>query len=253
MSRSRPGSGLAFAVSLAVVLLLAGFIIYAALWRLTSREGWLSVADYSRLFWVGWLGTIRLAAAALIVSTCLGLLLALGRRCPWAPIRAVCALHTELVRGTPLLGQILILYYGVFHLAGLEDRWWSGLLILSNFAGAYLSEIFRSGIESIGASQLESARAIGLTPWQTYRYVIFPQAFRQILPPAAGQFASLIKDSSLLSIVGLEELAQNSQQVASATFSNLESYVPMAVGYLVLTLPISFLSRWLEKRSRFTT
>lgn len=233
--------------------LLIGFIVYAALWRLTSWEGWRGVWEYRGLFWSGWLGTLGLASAALVASTLLGLLLAFGRRAPWLPVRALCAVHVELIRGTPLLTQILILYYGVFHLAGLENRTLASVLILSNFAGAYLSEIIRGGIESVGASQLESARAIGLTTPQTYRFVIFPQALRHVLPALAGQFASLIKDSSLLSIIGVEELTQNAQHAASFTFSTLESYVPLALGYLVLTLPISLWSRWLEKRAHFQT
>ena len=120
-------------------------------------------------------------------------------------------------------------------------------------SGAYISEIIRAGIESVGRSQWESARAIGLTTAQTYRHVVFPQALRQSLPPLAGQFASLVKDSSLLSIIGVEELTQNAQQVASFTFSSLESYLPLALGYLILTLPISLGTRWLEHRHRFET
>lgn len=250
---SRPPSRLHHALSLLGAVLLIGFIVFLALWRLTSRDGWNGVWEYRELFWKGLRGTLILAGASLVVSTLFGLLLAIGRRSPWLPLRALCTVHVEVIRGTPLLAQILILYYGVFHLVNLEDRWIASLLILSNFAGAYISEILRSGIESVGASQLESARAIGLTTTQTYRYVVFPQALRQVLPPLAGQFASLIKDSSLLSIIGLEELTLNAQQVASFTFSNLESYVPLAVGYLALTLPISLWSRWLEQRARFET
>lgn len=233
--------------------LLVASVIFAALWRLTSRDGWDSVAGYTRLFWSGWVGTVAIASAALVASLAFGVALALGRRAPWLPIRALCTVHVELIRGTPLLTQILILYYGIFHLAGLENRFVASVLILSNFSGAYLSEIIRAGIESVGASQLESARAIGFTTPQTYRFVIFPQALRNILPPLAGQFASLIKDSSLLSIIGVEELTQNAQQVASFSYSTLESYAPLAVGYLILTLPISIWSRWLEQRAHFQT
>jgi len=240
-------------LSLLGAVLLIGFIVFAALWQLSSREGWSSVWEYRKLFWVGLWGTLKLSSAALVVSTLFGLLLAMGRRSSWLPLRALCTVHVELIRGTPLLTQILILYYGVFHLVKLEDRWIASLLILSNFSGAYISEILRAGIESIGASQLESARAIGLTKVQTYRYVIFPQALRQVLPPLAGQLASLIKDSSLLSIISLEELSKNAQEVATFTYSSLESYVPLAVGYLLLTLPISLWSRWLEQRAHFET
>jgi polar amino acid transport system permease protein len=247
------GSTIHHLASLLGAVALIGAIVFLALWRLTSREGWLGVWEYRELFWRGLRGTILLAGSALITSTLFGLILTAGRRAPWLPLRALCAVHVELIRGTPLLAQILILYYGVFNLVRLEDRWLSSLLILSNFSGAYISEILRAGIESVGASQLESARAIGLTTAQTYRYVIFPQALRQVLPPLAGQLVSLIKDSSLLSIIGLEEVTLNAQQVSSFTFSNLESYAPMALGYLALTLPISLWSRWLERRAKFET
>jgi len=126
----------------------------------------------------------------------------------------------------------------------------AGVLILSLFSGAYLSEMIRAGIEAVPASQIESARAIGLTPWQTYRFVILPQALRQILPPLAGQFASLIKDSSLLSIIGIGEFTLAAQQVNSATYRTLESYLPLALGYLALTLPVSLLAKALERRLR---
>ena len=105
----------------------------------------------------------------------------------------------------------------------------------------------------MGKSQLESARAIGLTRAQTYRYVIFPQALRQTLPPLAGQFVSLVKDSSLLSIISISEFTWNAENVNAMTYSTLESYLPLAAGYLILTLPISLWTRRLEKRHSFET
>jgi polar amino acid transport system permease protein len=136
---------------------------------------------------------------------------------------------------------------------GLQDRYLAGILILSLFSGAYISEVVRAGIESVSASQLESARAIGLTRPQTYRYVILPQAVRLILPPLVGQFVSLIKDSSLLSLIAVNEFTQAARDVNSATYSTLECYLPLAAGYLALTLPISLWTRALEKRLRFET
>jgi polar amino acid transport system permease protein len=149
--------------------------------------------------------------------------------------------------------QILIFFYIVADAFHVNNRYLAGILILSFFSGAYISEIVRAGIESIGQSQLESARAIGLTTSQTYRYVIFPQALRVSLPPLVGQFVSLIKDSSLLSIIAVNEFTQAARDINSATYSTLESYLPLAVGYLILTLPISLWTRWLEKRLRFET
>ncbi len=152
-----------------------------------------------------------------------------------------------------MLVQVLVFFYVVASAFQVENRYLVGILILSLFAGAYISEIIRAGIESIGQTQLDSARAIGLTPAQTYRHVIFPQALRQTLPPLTGQFVSLIKDSSLLMIIGVNEFTLNVQQVNTYTFSSLEGYLPLALGYLLLTLPLSLWIRRLEQRITYAT
>ena len=218
-----------------------------------TRGGWGAVWAYRDVFWKGWLLTILISFLALLLSTLLGFLLALARRSRVLPLRAAALLYVELLRGTPLLVQILFLFYVVANALGLQDRLAAGVLILSIFSSAYLAELIRSGIEAVPASQLESARAIGLTPAQTYRFVIAPQALRNILPPLAGQFASLIKDSSLLSVIGIGEFTLAAQQVNSATYRTLESYLPLALGYLVLTLPVSVIARRLEQRLRYET
>jgi polar amino acid transport system permease protein len=234
-----------------LALLLFAAVIYFSLHELAVN--WAPVWGYRQKFLQGWLLTLALSAAALVCSTAFGVLLAIGRRCPWLFVRDVCWIYVELIRGTPLLVQILVLFYGVFDQIGITDRFTAGVLILSGFSGAYISEIVRAGIESVAASQWESARAIGLAPLQIYRYVIAPQAIRQSLPPLAGQFASLVKNSSLLSIIGISELTLNAQEVNTYTFSALESYVPLALGYLILTLPISLWTQSLERKLRFET
>ena len=195
--------------------------------------------------------TILISAAALGLSTCIGVALALARRSTLLPLRYFGNVYVELIRGTPLLVQILIFFYVVADSFHVTNRYAVGVLVLSCFSGAYISEIVRAGIESISRGQLDSARAIGFTPIQTYRYVIFPQALRVTLPPLVGQFVSLIKDSSLLSIIALNEFTQAARDVNSATYSTLEAYLPLAVGYLLLTLPISLWTRALERNIRF--
>jgi len=217
------------------------------------RWNWPEVWVYRALFVRGWLVTLVLSAISLVFSCLIGILLALLRRVPFLPLRYLARIYVETIRGTPLLVQLLIFFYVVAHSFRLENAYVAGVLTLSIFSGAYISEVIRSGIESVGQSQLDSARAIGLTTAQTYRYVIFPQVIRQILPPLAGQFASLIKDSSLLSIVSISEFAFNAQNVSSYTYSNFESYIPLAIGYLLLTLPISLWTQSLERRNRFET
>ena len=211
------------------------------------------VYQYRALFWQGWLATIGISIAALFLSAGIGLLSALALRSRILPLRYLARIYVELVRGTPLLVQILIFFYVVADAIGVGNRYLVGVLTLAFFSGAYISEIIRAGIESVGQSQLESARAIGLTPAQTYRHVIFPQALRQTLPPLAGQFVSLVKDSSLLSIISISEFTWNAESVSAMTYSTLESYLPLAAGYLVLTLPISLWTRHLEKRHRYET
>jgi polar amino acid transport system permease protein len=240
---------------LLLILLAAGFLCTSVMGGAAgvSQKGWESVCSYRDVFWKGWLLTILISLLALFASCLIGLGVALASRSRILPLRSAALLYVEGIRGTPLLAQILFLFYVAANGIGLQDRLIAGVLILSLFSGAYLAEMIRSGIESVPASQLESARSIGFTTLQTYRYVIAPQALRQILPPLAGQFASLIKDSSLLSIIGIGEFTLAAQQVNSATYRTLESYLPLAIGYLALTLPISLLSKLLEKRLRYET
>jgi polar amino acid transport system permease protein len=242
-------------VNAAISLLLGAALLAAACFAILQALSWnwSGVWAYRAVFWRGWLHTIWIAAAALVLSVLLGLLAALGRRAPYPAVRWLSAGYIELIRGTPLLVQLLILFYVVADAVGLHNRYAAGILILAVFSGAYIAEMIRAGIESVGRSQLESARAIGLTRRQTYRHVIFPQAIRHVLPPLAGQTASIIKDSSLLSILGIGEFTLAAQQVNSATYSTLESYLPLAVGYLALTLPVSLLAQRWEKKFRYET
>ncbi len=156
--------------------------------------------------------------------------------------------YVEVIRGTPLIVQVVFFYYIVATGLGLTNSFFVGCLIIAVFSGAYVFEIIRGGIESIAETQLMTANAIGLTHRQTYRLVIFPQVIRRVLPGLAGQMASIIKDTSLLSVVGLSEFYNESFQVSAITFASFEIYLLMGVGYLLLTLPISLLSKKLEKR-----
>ena len=253
MTRS---SNISFAVKLGSAVIAAALVatlFYFSFHQINYTWNWSGITKYRSTFVSGWLMTLLISAASLLLSTAVGVIFALLRRSAVLPLRYFGNIYVELVRGTPLLVQILIFFYIVADAFHVSNRYVAGILILAFFSGAYISEIVRAGIESVGQSQLESARAIGLTTAQTYRFVIFPQAIRLSLPPLVGQFVSLIKDSSLLSIIAVNEFTQAARDVNSATYSTLESYIPLAVGYLVLTLPISLWTRWLEKRLRFET
>lgn len=248
----RPSQPSPSAARILCILLLTLF--YSGLcWFAFSHtlENWSRVWNYRGTFFQGWLATIGISAAALVLSTIIGVLAALARRSVILPLRYSAAAYVEIVRGLPLVVLVLFGFYGIANAVGLNDRVSVGIVILSLFSGAYIAEIIRAGIESVARSQWDSARAIGLTPFQTYRFVIFPQVLRQILPPVAGQFSSLIKDSSLLYIIGIPELTFVANQINSATYSTFESFVPLGICYLVLTMPVSLWMKYLESQARY--
>lgn len=239
--------------SFLLALLLVSGVLVVAFLTLDQHWQWAGVASRWRLYLAGWLNTLAIAAIALPLSCVLGLAFALARRAAFLPLRYAVQICVELTRGAPLLVQIYLYFYVFAQVLHLDNRYILGPVILATFTGAYISELIRAGIESIGRSQLESARAIGLTTAQTYRHVIFPQAIRQILPGLAGQFVSLVKDSSLLSIIAINEFTQAGTNVASYTAAPFESHLPLALGYLIITIPISLWTQRLEKRARFET
>jgi polar amino acid transport system permease protein len=238
-----------FALALAVV----AAVTVAALLPLKYHWSWTGIWKYRDLFTQGWFTTLGIALVALPAATLIGLTSALARRAAWLPVQYAARIYIELTRGTPLLVQIYLYFYIIGQAAGVTNRYILGPLIMALFAGAYMSEIIRGGIEGVARSQLESARAIGLTTPQTYRYIIFPQAIRQILPGLAGQFVNLVKDSSLLSIIALNEFTQSGSNVAAFTASPFETYFLIAAGYLIITLPISLWTQRLEKRVHYET
>lgn len=236
-----------------LALLLLTLVFSFAFHQVAYHWNWAGVYEFRSQLLSGWVVTIAISCAALLLSGVLGVVLALLRRSTLLPLRYLARFYVELIRGTPLLVQILIFFYVVADAFHVQNRYVVGVLILSVFSAAYLSEIVRGGIESIGQSQLESAKAIGLTRAQTYRYVILPQALRLTLPALVGQLVSLIKDSSLLSLIAVNEFTQAARDVNSTTYSTLEAYLPLALGYLALTLPLSLWSRGLEAKLRFET
>jgi polar amino acid transport system permease protein len=234
-----------------IVVVLFAALIALAFARVDYAWNWAGVWGYRQKLLQGFGVTIALSLASLIASTLVGMLTALLLGSKHVLLEAIGRVYVELIRGTPLLVQLLIGFYVVASAIGLENRYVVGVLVLSLFSGAYMSEIFRGGLAAIPQTQRDSARAIGLTPWQSFRLVIVPQAVRLVLPAVAGQFVSLIKDSSLLSVIAVSEFTLAAQEVNSFTYSTLETYLPLAAGYLLLTLPLSAVSRMLERRYRY--
>ncbi len=216
--------------------------------NITYNFNWAQVYEYKQKFINGFIMTVVISFFALILSFIIGLFFAYAQNSKLIILRFFSRFYIEIIRGTPLLVQILIFFYVFANNLGFENRYIVGTVILAIFSGAYVCEIIRAAIESIEKEQFETSFSLGMSNYQMYRHIIFPQAFKRMLPSLTGQFASIIKDSSLLSIIAISEFTMNAQEVDSITYSTLESYIPLAIGYLILTYPISYYTKSLEKR-----
>jgi polar amino acid transport system permease protein len=212
--------------------------------------------------------TLYVSFIAYVFSTILGLFIGLMRISPLRPLRETASLYTEIIRGVPML---VILYYIAFVGApalvqavnwlchpvitiGIMDELsirtldfvWRAILALTIGYSAFISEIFRAGIESVQKGQMEAAKALGMTRWQGMRYVILPQAIRNVLPPLCNEFVAMIKDSALVSALGVQDITQLGKVYSASTFKFFETYNVVAFLYLVMTISLSLMVRGLE-------
>lgn len=196
---------------------------------------------------VGLWVTLKISALALVFALALGLVAGLGRVSANPAAFKLATTYVEIVRGTPLLVQIFIFYFFIGTVLELSP-FTAGVAALAVFTGAYVAEIIRAGIEAVPRGQMEAARSLGMSYARAMRHVILPQALRKTLPPLAGQFINLIKDSSLVSIIAITDLSKAGREVVSSTFSPFEVWFTVALMYLVLTASLSHLVRRLERR-----
>lgn len=201
--------------------------------------------------------TLQISVMSTIFGVIIGVISGLMRISDNPALKWTAICYVELIRGSPLMVQILIWYFVLGTLIndlltaygwGQIPAFWYGVASLACFAGAYVSEIVRAGIQSIHRGQTEAARSLGMTYAQSMRYIILPQAMRRILPPLAGQFISLIKDSSLLGIIAIRELTKAAREAVTATLQPFEVYILLGLLYLVLTFTLSMYVQHLERR-----
>lgn len=230
--------------------LVCGFFLLS-LNRITYHLDFSFLAFYRFRLWKAFLMTLSLSAASLVVCLLLGALVAYAYRSRVLMIRYVARGYVYFIRGTPLMMQIYLFFYIVGSAWQVNDRFLAGVLILSMFEGAYVAEIIRGSYESLDKLQLEAARAVGFNRWQTLGQVILRQMISRTLPALTGQFASIIKDSSLLSLISLIELTQATRELTANHFNLFEAYFVLGLLYLLLTLPVTALTGWLEKRFKY--
>ena len=195
----------------------------------------------------GLMVTFRITGVSLVMAFAIGLVTVLMRLSSSFSARALARAYLELIRNTPLLIQLFLLYFVISPIVGI-GAFSSAVLALSLFEGAYISEIFRSGIESIAKGQWEAGLSSGLTVFEAYRFVILPQAVRRILPPLTSQAVSLIKDSALVSTIAIYDLTMQGQAIVAETFLVFEIWFTVAAIYLIITMSLSTIAHEMEKR-----
>jgi len=195
----------------------------------------------------GLIVTLEISLASIFFAIIIGTLTGLARISRNPTLKQLSVLYIELIRGTPLLVQIFIFYFFIGTVLEL-NRFTAGIAALSVFAGAYIAEIVRAGIQCVSKGQMEAARSLGMNYVQAMIHVIMPQAFKRTLPPMAGQFISLIKDSSLVSVISITDLTKGGREVAASTFSTFEVWFSVALLYLILTSSLSFVVQRLERK-----
>lgn len=191
--------------------------------------------------------TFRITGISLVMAFAVGLIAVLMRLSTSFSARAIARGYLELTRNTPLLIQLFFLYFVISPIVGI-NAFFSAVIALSLFEGAYISEIFRSGIESIPKGQWEASLSSGLSVFEAYRFVILPQAVRAILPPLTGQAVSLIKDSALVSTIAIYDLTMQGQAIVAETFLVFEIWLTVAAIYLVITMSLSALAHEMEAK-----
>jgi polar amino acid transport system permease protein len=193
--------------------------------------------------------TLLVSVLAITLAMILALLAALGRLSTFPPLYALSTFYVSLIRGTPLYLQIFFFFLALPQLGIVLTGLFAGVLALGLNYGAYMSEIFRAGLASVGKGQIEAAAALGMNPWQTMRRVVLPQALRFAIPPVGNEFIAMTKDSALVSATGfVQEVMWRATRVGRAQFNNLEALIMAAVFYWVMTLILTYAQSIIEAR-----
>ena len=195
--------------------------------------------------------TVYLTVGGLFFGFILGAIFGLMKLSPSWIIRKIAGFYIETIRGTPMLVQAMFLYFGLPMAFGFRlPAMGAGVIIIAVNSGAYIAEIVRGAVQSIDTGQMEAGRSIGLNALQTMRYIIWPQAFRRMLPPLGNQFIISLKDTSLLMIIGVGELLRTGDEIVAVNFRAFEVYLAVGLIYLTMTMSIAKVLQILEKRMK---
>ena len=192
--------------------------------------------------------TLQLSAVGVILGTMFGILFALMRISTNKLLKFLASAYIEIIRGTPMVLQVFMIYYGLTAFGINLPAFMAGIVALTVNSAAYMAEVFRAGIQAIDKGQFEAARSLGMTRGMTLRYVVLPQAFRNMLPAIGNEFIIIIKDSSLVSFIGIGELMNTARILQGSLYRPLEPLLVIAVIYFVITFTLSNLLQMLERK-----
>ncbi len=245
-----------------VVLAGLGLWLFAEVWASAIYAQ--VMATLAKGIWI----TVLVTLVAFVLAACLGLLLALASQSRLLVVRQMARFYVEVVRGVPIIVLLLYVAFAATPALVAAWNWLTGPLGLEPLRGrdfsllaravialtiaysAFLAEVFRAGLVSVDAGQIEAAEALGLNGWQRFRHIVFPQAFRTILPPLGNDFVAMVKDSSLVSVLGVADITQLGKVTAAGNFRYFETYNVVALIYLTMTITLSLGLRRLEARLR---
>ncbi|HEX3015661.1 MAG TPA: amino acid ABC transporter permease [Desulfobacteria bacterium] len=212
-------------------------------------SSWEVIREALPSLFAGALTTMEITCISLTIAMFIGLGVGLLRISTRRVLRFIAMFYVDIIRGTPLLVQVLFIYIGLPSVLGIHlSEFTAGVIAISINAGAYLVEIFRAGITSVDKGQMEAGRSLGFSYAQTMRLIILPQAVRTMTPAFVNQFIISLKDTSLLSVIGVTELLMQGQSIYSVNFRAFEIISTVAVFYLAIIYVLTLLSRWLERR-----
>ena len=197
---------------------------------------------------VGLLATLKVCLAAIAIGIVLGFVLGFGALSRFRLVRLAVLAYVDFVRGTPLLVQIFLVYFALPVIGINLNEYWAGVVALSLNAGGFISEIVRASMQSIDRGQTEAAQSIGMRHRQIILHILFPQAWRRLVPPLTNELISLIKGSALLSAISVYELTHAGQEIIATYFSPFEIFLLIALYYYALISALAWLSRYLERR-----
>ncbi|TYP79084.1 polar amino acid transport system permease protein [Paenibacillus methanolicus] len=207
------------------------------------------MSDALPILFEGLLITLKIAAISLVIAFVIGLAAGLMSTARSRIIRGLAGIYVDIIRGTPLLVQVFFIYFGLPEFFDTRiDPEVAGIVAVSLNAGAYIAEVVRAGINSVDKGQVEAARSLGMNRFYTMRLIVLPQALRRMIPALVNQFIISIKDTALLSVIGIRELTQSGEIIISTNFRSFEIWGMVGVFYFLLILPLSRLSLLLERR-----